>query len=46
MNVIETRGTAERIKQGCQTLPYMSRRVPTFMDPIAAGVKHHVACSS
>ena len=41
---VQTKDTADRIKQGCQTHPTMSRRIPNYLDPVAAGVKYHVAC--
>ena len=33
-----------RIKQGCKIRPFMSRRIPSYLDPVAAGTKHHVSC--
>ena len=35
---------AQQIHHGCETHPFMSRRVPPYLDIIASGIKYHNRC--
>ena len=44
LHVVKTPQMAQRVRYGCETHPSMSRRIPPYLDLIAAGIQYHNKC--
>ena len=44
LHVISSLHMAQQIHHGCETHPFMSQRVPPYLDIIASGIKYHNRC--